>query len=68
LSDARAVPVIAGKRCIGFLLSCGPCGIAAFDRDEKPIGVFGTPIEAAVAVEKAAAIKSTEEADVHEPR
>jgi hypothetical protein len=34
-----------------------PRDVAAFDR-EKPIGVFGTPIEAAVAVEKAAAIKS----------
>jgi hypothetical protein len=30
-------------------------GIEAFDRDEKSIGVFDTPIEAAVAVERSAA-------------
>jgi hypothetical protein len=48
------VPVVAGQRCIGFLLGM-PRGVAAYDRDERPLGIFADAIEAATAVEKSAA-------------
>jgi hypothetical protein len=48
------VPVMAGGVCAGFLISLGPRGVEAFDRNEKPLGVFASAIEAAVAVEKSA--------------
>jgi hypothetical protein len=45
--------VFARRRCVGFMLH-SPRGIQAFDRDERPLGFFSTPILAAQAVENAA--------------
>jgi hypothetical protein len=45
--------VMAGRRCIGCLIK-GRRGIEAFDRNEKRLGVFDCPIDAAAAVEGAA--------------
>jgi hypothetical protein len=51
----RFVPVMAGGVCTGFLISCGPRGVEAFDRAEKSLGIFPSVIEAAAAVEKSTA-------------
>jgi hypothetical protein len=50
----RMVPLIAGQTCIGFLLSAGPRGVSAYDRDENFLGVFTSAIEAAATVERSA--------------
>jgi hypothetical protein len=57
MADAATpmVPVIAGTACVGFLLRRGREGVEAFDRDERSLGIFPDPIEAAAAVEKSAA-------------
>jgi hypothetical protein len=49
---AGEVPVMAGQACIGFLVSQGPRGVAAYDRNEKSLGVFADVLAAAAAVEK----------------
>ena len=36
----RLVPVINGGACAGFLVNRGVCGVEAFDKDEKSLGVF----------------------------
>jgi hypothetical protein len=46
---SRAVRVIAGGACAGFLIRV-PLGIEAFDKDKGSIGIFETPIDAANAV------------------
>jgi hypothetical protein len=51
------VPVIAGTACIGFLISLGPRGVEAFDKDEQTLGVFASVVEAAAAVQKSAGAK-----------
>jgi hypothetical protein len=48
------VPIISGKRCIGFLPRRGREGVEAFDADERSLGCFPDPITAAAAVEAAA--------------
>jgi hypothetical protein len=50
----RFVPVMAGGACTGFLMSLGPRGVEAFDKDGKSLGAFSSAIEAAAAVEKSA--------------
>jgi hypothetical protein len=45
------VPIIAGRTCIGFLLSTAR-GVAAYSREERLLGTFPNAIEAAVAVKK----------------
>jgi hypothetical protein len=51
----RLTPVIIGGVRAGFLISLGPRGVEAYDRDERLIGTFSSAIEAAAAVEKATA-------------
>ncbi len=46
--------VLSGSRVVGFLIGRGREGVEAFDRDERSLGVFQSPIEAATAVEKTA--------------
>jgi hypothetical protein len=48
------VPIIAGQVCVGFLIKRGREGVEAFDWDERSLGLFPGPIEAANAVEKSA--------------
>jgi hypothetical protein len=48
----RLIPVMVGRACAGFLVSVGPRGVEAYDREERLLGVFPNAIEAAVAVEK----------------
>jgi hypothetical protein len=52
---SRMTPIIAGQTCIGFLLTRGREGIEAFDRNERSLGLFPGPIEAAAAVEQSVA-------------
>jgi hypothetical protein len=54
----RLIPVIAGGFCAGHLINLGPRGVAAYDRNEKAIGIFTSATEAAAAVERAALITS----------
>jgi hypothetical protein len=49
------VPLINGGRCAGFLMKRGRKYIEAFDRDGRSLGLFTNPIDAATAVEAAAA-------------
>ena len=49
------VSVFAGQRCVGFLLRRGRQGIEALDSDGRSLGLYGSPIEAAAAVERAIA-------------
>jgi hypothetical protein len=35
----RMTPIIAGQRCVGFLLNTTR-GVAAYDANEKSLGVF----------------------------
>jgi hypothetical protein len=51
----RLVPVMRGDTCAGFLISLGPRGVEAFDKDEKSLGVFPDANSAATAVEKSVA-------------
>jgi hypothetical protein len=50
----RMRPVMSGGVCAGFLVSLGPRGVEAFDRNEHSLGTFAGPIEAANAIENAA--------------
>jgi crossover junction endodeoxyribonuclease RuvC len=50
----RFVPVMSDGTCAGFLINRGPRGIEGFDCNEKSIGIFNTPIDAANAVQRAA--------------
>jgi hypothetical protein len=52
--DAPMVSVITGQSCIGFILKRGLQGVEAFDANERSLGLFGDPIQAAAAVECAA--------------
>jgi hypothetical protein len=54
MSESAMASVIAGQRCVGFLIGRGVEGIEAFDRDEHSLGLFACPIQAAAAVESAA--------------
>jgi uncharacterized protein DUF2800 len=56
----RLVPVIDGGACAGFLVNRGVCGVEAFDKDEKSLGVFPDVISAAITVEKSATPEATE--------
>jgi hypothetical protein len=47
------VPVIAGQTCVGFLINTVR-GVEAFDREQRPLGIFPSAIEAATAVEESA--------------
>jgi hypothetical protein len=47
--------VMTGGTCAGFLLSLGPRGVEALDRDGKSLGAFASAAEAAAAVERSAA-------------
>jgi hypothetical protein len=47
--------VMTGGTCAGFLISLGPRGVEALDRDGKSLGAFASATEAAAAVEKSAA-------------
>jgi hypothetical protein len=52
----RLIPIFAGQqRCLGFLLSAGPRGVTAYDASERLIGTYPSALEAATAVERAAA-------------
>jgi hypothetical protein len=51
----RLVPVMNGSACDGFLINRGAGGVEAFDRNEKPLGVFPDAPGAAAAVRKSAA-------------
>jgi hypothetical protein len=54
MSDAASMmSVFSGRRCIGFLLRRGREGIEALDSDGRSLGLYGSPIEAAAAVERA---------------
>jgi hypothetical protein len=50
------VPIISARRCIGFLLRRGREGVEAYDANERSLGIFLDPIEAAAAVESAALV------------
>ena len=54
-SSPRLVPVMSGNVCDGFLVSRGPRGVEAFDKDEQSLGIFDDVISAARAVEKSVA-------------
>jgi crossover junction endodeoxyribonuclease RuvC len=45
--------------CAGFLINRGPCGVEAFDRHEKSLGVFPDAISAATVVNKSAVPNGT---------
>jgi hypothetical protein len=47
--------VFDGTRCRGFIIRCGREGFEAIDADDRSLGKFPTAIEAAAAVERAAA-------------
>jgi hypothetical protein len=42
--------VCDGRQCLGHMLSRGKSGIEAFDRDDKSLGLFPSPQDAADAV------------------
>ena len=48
----RLVPIMNGDACAGFLISLGPRGVEAFDKDEKSLGVFPDAPSAATAVKR----------------
>ena len=48
----RLVPVMDGSACAGFLISLGPRGVEAFDKDEKSLGVFPDAPSAATALKR----------------
>jgi hypothetical protein len=52
----RLVSIIDGNVCAGFLVNRGVCGVEAFDKDEKSLGVFYDVLNAASAVTKSAAL------------
>jgi hypothetical protein len=54
MSESAMVSVIAGARCVGFLIGRGREGVEAYDSNERSLGIFLDPIEAARAVEDAA--------------
>jgi hypothetical protein len=51
----RMIPVMSGRVCAGFLVSAGPRGVEAYDRNEKSLGIFADAVAAATAVERSAA-------------
>jgi hypothetical protein len=42
--------VYDGRQCLGHVLSRGPKGFEAFDRDDKSVGIFPTAKQAAGAL------------------
>ncbi len=42
-----------GQDCRGFILSRGKLGFEALSRDERPLGIFATQVEAAAAIMQA---------------
>jgi hypothetical protein len=53
----RLVSVMNGSSCAGFLIRLGPCGVEAFDQDEKSLGSFPNTRSAMAAIEKLIASK-----------
>jgi hypothetical protein len=51
----RMIPVMSGRVCAGFLISTAH-GVAAYDRAERPLGIFSDVISAAAAIEKSLAM------------
>jgi len=52
IETPRLISVMDGSACAGFLISLGPRGVEAFNKDEKSLGVFPDAISAATAVKK----------------
>jgi hypothetical protein len=46
----KFLSVCDGQRCVGFILARGKDAFEAFDRDEKPLGVFASTRDAAAAI------------------
>jgi len=44
------VSICDGRECLGHVLARGKAGYEAFDRDDKPIGIFETQRQAANAL------------------
>jgi len=51
----RLVSVTNGGVCTGFFFPRGPCGVEAFDANNKSLGIFADATSAATAVEKSVA-------------
>jgi hypothetical protein len=50
LNVMQALAVFDGQQCIGHLLPKGKLGVAAYDADDRLLGVFPTQCDAADAV------------------
>jgi hypothetical protein len=50
MSDGPITSLYAGQVCLGFILNRGTAGFEAFSADEKSLGLFVTPREAAAAI------------------
>jgi hypothetical protein len=46
------ISVYTGQHCIGHVIHRGKSGFEAFDRDDKPLGLFPSLHEAASALEQ----------------
>jgi hypothetical protein len=54
MSDAPIATVYSGQCCIGFVINRGATGFEAFSADEKSLGLFPSPHEAAAAIMRGA--------------
>ena len=53
MSGPQITPLVSiydGRECLGHVLSRGPKGFEAFDRDDKSVGLFPTAKQAANAL------------------
>ena len=56
-AKTRSSPLLSvyeGQRCIGFVSSRGKVGFEALDTEERSLGVYATPREAAAAIMRGA--------------
>jgi crossover junction endodeoxyribonuclease RuvC len=60
IATPRLIPVMNGNACVGFLINLGAHGVEAFDKDEKPLGIFPEEISAATAIKKSGALGAAE--------
>jgi hypothetical protein len=54
MNEPAIVTVYSGKICLGFVLARGDAGFEAFSADEKSLGLFPSPHEAAAAIMRGA--------------
>jgi len=50
ISKTPLAYVYDGRQCLGLILARGKLGFEAFDRDDKPVGIFESQRQAANAL------------------